>query len=150
MELFIRAVEAQADDPQAALLVLVVILLFLQDWRAMLVPATTVPVTIIGAFAAMAALGFTVTQATVSRDLEQLGAVKVRRDGRLGYVLPGELPAAPRPHLAAVVRDWNWAATAAGKRPLSVRTRLLKLPDSSAAVGSRADPDRKSVRQRGS
>jgi HAE1 family hydrophobic/amphiphilic exporter-1 len=37
---------------EAGLLVLVVILIFLQDWRAMLVPATTVPVTIIGAFAA--------------------------------------------------------------------------------------------------
>ena len=49
---------------EAGLLVLVVILLFLQDWRATLVPATTVPVTIIGAFAAMAALGFTVNLAT--------------------------------------------------------------------------------------
>ena len=45
---------------QAGVLVLIVILVFLQDWRATLVPATTVPVTIIGAFAAMAALGFTV------------------------------------------------------------------------------------------
>ncbi|MBW8853995.1 MAG: efflux RND transporter permease subunit, partial [Bradyrhizobium sp.] len=45
---------------EAAVLVLIVILIFLQDWRAMLIPATTVPVTIIGAFAAMAALGFTV------------------------------------------------------------------------------------------
>ena len=36
---------------------LIVILVFLQDWRATLVPATTVPVTIIGAFAGMAALG---------------------------------------------------------------------------------------------
>ena len=44
---------------EAGVLVLIVILVFLQDWRAMLVPATTVPVTIIGAFAAMAALGFT-------------------------------------------------------------------------------------------
>jgi HAE1 family hydrophobic/amphiphilic exporter-1 len=34
---------------EAGVLVLVVILLFLQDWRAVLVPATTVPVTIIGA-----------------------------------------------------------------------------------------------------
>src|SRR6266478_3763627 len=40
---------------EAGFLVLVVILVFLQGWRAMLVPATTVPVTIIGAFAAMAA-----------------------------------------------------------------------------------------------
>jgi hydrophobic/amphiphilic exporter-1 (mainly G- bacteria), HAE1 family len=49
---------------EAALLVLVVILVFLQDWRAMLVPATTVPVTIIGAFAAMAALGFNINFST--------------------------------------------------------------------------------------
>ena len=51
---------------EAALLVLVVILVFLQDWRATLVPATTVPVTIIGAFAAMALLGFTVNLSTCS------------------------------------------------------------------------------------
>ena len=44
---------------------LIVILVFLQDWRAVLVPATTVPVTIIGAFAAMAALGFTVNMLTL-------------------------------------------------------------------------------------
>ena len=46
---------------EAGVLVLIVILVFLQDWRAVLVPATTVPVTIIGAFAAMAALGFSST-----------------------------------------------------------------------------------------
>ena len=50
---------------EAGVLVLIVILVFLQDWRAMLVPATTVPVTIIGAFAAMAALGFTVNFSTL-------------------------------------------------------------------------------------
>ena len=50
---------------EAGLLVLIVIVVFLQDWRAMLVPATTVPVTIIGAFAAMAALGFTVNMLTM-------------------------------------------------------------------------------------
>ena len=38
---------------EAGVLVLIVILVFLQDWRAVLVPATTVPVTIVGAFAAM-------------------------------------------------------------------------------------------------
>ncbi len=43
---------------EAGVLVLVVIMVFLQDWRAMLIPATTVPVTIIGAFAMMWALGF--------------------------------------------------------------------------------------------
>ncbi len=50
---------------EAGILVLIVIVVFLQDWRAMLVPATTVPVTIIGAFAAMAALGFTVNMLTL-------------------------------------------------------------------------------------
>src|SRR6202044_2551589 len=50
---------------EAGVLVLVVIVIFLQDWRAMLVPATTIPVTIIGAFAAMAALGFTINTTTM-------------------------------------------------------------------------------------
>jgi HAE1 family hydrophobic/amphiphilic exporter-1 len=50
---------------EAGVLVLVVILVFLQDWRAVLVPATTVPVTIIGAFAFMPALGFTVNLLTL-------------------------------------------------------------------------------------
>ena len=50
---------------QAAMLVLIVILVFLQNFRATLVPATTVPVTIIGAFAGMAALGYTVNLSTL-------------------------------------------------------------------------------------
>jgi HAE1 family hydrophobic/amphiphilic exporter-1 len=60
---------------EAAILVLIVILMFLQDWRAMLVPATTVPVTIIGAFAAMAALGFTVNFATLFAIVLAIGIV---------------------------------------------------------------------------
>jgi len=60
---------------EAAILVLVVILAFLQDWRAMLVPATTVPVTIIGAFAAMAALGFTVNLSTLFAIVLAIGIV---------------------------------------------------------------------------
>ena len=60
---------------EAAVLVLIVILIFLQDWRAMLVPATTVPVTIIGAFAAMAAMGFTVNFATLFAIVLAIGIV---------------------------------------------------------------------------
>src|ERR1700753_621693 len=60
---------------EAGLLVLAVILIFLQDWRAMLVPATTVPVTIIGAFAAMAALGFTVNLSTLFAIVLAIGIV---------------------------------------------------------------------------
>lgn len=50
---------------EAGLLVLLVILVFLQDWRATLVPATTVPITVIGAFAAMAAMGFSINLLTL-------------------------------------------------------------------------------------
>jgi HAE1 family hydrophobic/amphiphilic exporter-1 len=50
---------------EAGLLVLIVILVFLQDWRAVLVPATTVPVTIIGAFAIMPLLGFSINILTL-------------------------------------------------------------------------------------
>ena len=60
---------------EAAILVLIVILVFLQDWRAMLVPATTVPVTIIGAFAAMAALGFSVNLSTLFAIVLSIGIV---------------------------------------------------------------------------
>ncbi|MEI8400380.1 MAG: efflux RND transporter permease subunit [Alcaligenaceae bacterium] len=50
---------------EAGVLVLLVILLFLQDWRATLVPATTVPVTLIGAFACMAGMGFSINLLTL-------------------------------------------------------------------------------------
>ncbi|HLM16034.1 MAG TPA: multidrug efflux RND transporter permease subunit [Reyranella sp.] len=60
---------------EAGVLVLIVIVLFLQDWRAMLVPATTIPVTIIGAFAAMAALGFTINTTTLFGIVLAIGIV---------------------------------------------------------------------------
>ncbi|SFA73330.1 hydrophobic/amphiphilic exporter-1, HAE1 family [Rhizobium sp. NFR07] len=60
---------------EACVIVLVVILLFLQDWRAMLVPATTVPVTLIGAFAAMAALGFSINMSTLFALVLAIGIV---------------------------------------------------------------------------
>src|SRR5262249_30548431 len=60
---------------EAAILVLIVIVVFLQDWRAMLVPMTTVPVTIIGAFAAMAALGFTINLSTLFAIVLAIGIV---------------------------------------------------------------------------
>ena len=60
---------------EAGILVLIVILVFLQDIRATLVPATTVPVTIIGAFAAMAALGFTINLSTLFAIVLAIGIV---------------------------------------------------------------------------
>ncbi|WP_298350928.1 efflux RND transporter permease subunit [Rhodoblastus sp.] len=60
---------------EAGVLVLIVILAFLQNFRATLVPATTVPVTIIGAFAAMAALGYTINLSTLFGIVLAIGIV---------------------------------------------------------------------------
>ena len=60
----------------------------------------------------LSSLGFAVTQATISRDLEQIGAVKVRREGQLSYSLPEASRTAP-PRIAAVFRDWVQSVEAA-------------------------------------
>ncbi|MBX9577977.1 MAG: efflux RND transporter permease subunit [Chthoniobacterales bacterium] len=60
---------------EAGILVLIVIVVFLQDWRASLVPATTVPVTIIGAFGAMAMLGFTINTMSLFAIVLSIGIV---------------------------------------------------------------------------
>jgi len=62
----------------------------------------------------LGSLGYAVTQATISRDLEQLGAVKVRRGGQLSYALPGQVRDSPGPRLAAVFRDWVRSVEPAG------------------------------------
>jgi HAE1 family hydrophobic/amphiphilic exporter-1 len=81
---------------EAAFLVLIVILIFLQDWRAMLIPATTVPVTIIGAFAAMAALGFTINLSTLFAIVLAIGIVVddaiVIVEGVAHHIEHGETP----------------------------------------------------------
>lgn len=75
----------------------------------------------------LSALGFTVTQATISRDLEQIGAIKVRRESRLTYALPDQVaPAADGPQLAAVVRDFVRSVDFAGNLV------VLKTPPGSA------------------
>lgn len=51
-------------------------------------------------------LGFAVTQATISRDLDQIGAVKVRRPGGLSYALPDQVQTAPGPRLPSLLRDF--------------------------------------------
>jgi len=45
---------------EATLLVVLVVLLFLQNWRASLIPLLAVPVSLIGTFAVMQALGFSI------------------------------------------------------------------------------------------
>lgn len=74
-------------------------------------------------------LGFLATQATVSRDLVELGAVKVRRDGKIGYALPADTPP-PRTaaRLDAVIREWVQSIRPAGN------LLVMKTPPGSAHV----------------
>jgi transcriptional regulator of arginine metabolism len=60
--------------------------------------------------------GFDATQATIARDLEQIGAVKVKREGRLGYALPekvgGRNEATER--LRRIFAEWVQAVETSG------------------------------------
>lgn len=69
------------------------------------------------ATAKLKAAGFTVTQATVSRDLEQLGAVKLKRGGVLSYSLPDQLGAADwsTGRLERLMSEWVLSIEAAGQ-----------------------------------
>jgi multidrug efflux pump len=49
----------------AILLVAVVVLLFLQNWRSALIPLAAVPVAVVGTFAVMAAIGFSLNNLTL-------------------------------------------------------------------------------------
>ena len=78
--------------------------------------------------ARLRAQGFAVTQATVSRDLDQIGAVKVKRGGAMTYALPDQIGesdwAASRPQ--RIVADWVQSVEAAGN------LLVLKTPPGSA------------------
>ncbi len=68
------------------------------------------------ATARLKAAGFAVTQATVSRDLDHLGAVKLKRGGVLAYSLPDQLGAADwsTSRLERLMREWVLSIEAAG------------------------------------
>lgn len=78
--------------------------------------------------ARLGAIGFSVTQATVSRDLDQLGAVKVKRGGALAYALPDQLGsndwAAAR--LQRILAEWVISIEATGN------LLVIKTPPGSA------------------
>jgi transcriptional regulator of arginine metabolism len=81
-------------------------------------------------------LGHQATQATVSRDLVSLGAVKVKRDGAMRYVLPDQFGARDwaSGQLERIVREWVYGVEAAG--PLIV---LRTPPGSAHLVASAID-----------
>jgi hydrophobe/amphiphile efflux-1 (HAE1) family protein len=59
----------------AALLVSITVYVFLQDWRATMIPAATIPVSIVGTFAALLALGFSINLLTLLGLVLAIGVV---------------------------------------------------------------------------
>ncbi|GBC59224.1 transporter [Desulfonema ishimotonii] len=59
----------------AVFLVFITIFVFLQDWRASLVPGVAIPVSLIGTFAAMGALGFSLNMLTLFGIVLAIGIV---------------------------------------------------------------------------
>ena len=74
------------------------------------------------------ALGFGVTQATVSRDLDQLGAVKVKRGGIFSYALPDQIAGSDwsADRLERILREWVLSIESAGQM------LVIKTPPGSA------------------
>ena len=66
--------------------------------------------------ARLAARGLAVTQATVSRDLDQMGAVKVKRGGVHAYALPDQIGVSDwaGSRLERIVGEWVRSVEAAG------------------------------------
>ncbi len=57
--------EVEKTLTEAIVIVIVVIFLFLQDWRATLIPAITIPVSLIGTFAFIKLFGFSINSLTL-------------------------------------------------------------------------------------
>jgi len=60
---------------EAMILVILVVYLFLQSWRATLIPSVAVPVSLIGTFAGMQALGFSINTLTLFGMVLSIGMV---------------------------------------------------------------------------
>ncbi len=60
---------------EAVILVLLVIMIFLQNWRAILIPTLTIPVSLVGTFAVMQLMGFSINTLTLFGLILAIGIV---------------------------------------------------------------------------
>ncbi|QNN65006.1 arginine repressor [Sphingomonas rhizophila] len=83
--------------------------------------------------ARLTSAGIPATQATVSRDLEEIGAVKLRRDGEVRYLLPEQVEAGhAATKLDRLLGEWVLSIVSAG--PIVV----LRTPPGSANLVANA------------
>ena len=77
--------------------------------------------------------GIAATQATVSRDLIELGAVKIKRDGAIRYILPSEIESAhAASKLDRLLTEWVDSIVTAGN------LLVLRTPPGSANLVANA------------
>ena len=78
-------------------------------------------------------LGFPVTQSTVSRDLDELGLVRIRdAEGRVRYATPHEASPGPARHARALLREFALDVEHSGNMV------LVKTPPAGAMPAARA------------
>lgn len=82
--------------------------------------------------------GHEVTQATVSRDLREIGALKVRVNGGSVYRMPDDVPVSPNTDLAASL-ERTLAAFVMDVRPAGSLVVVNTAPGHAAAVGRAID-----------
>ena len=75
--IFVEEAIAEVEETLwiAIVLVLIVIFVFLQDWRATLIPLVTIPVSLIGTFAVMGLIGFSINMITLFGIVLAIGIV---------------------------------------------------------------------------
>jgi HAE1 family hydrophobic/amphiphilic exporter-1 len=104
-------VEVEKTLAEAIVIVIIVIFLFLQDWRATLIPAITIPVSLIGTFAFIKLFGFSINSLTLFGITLATGLVvddaivvieNVQRHLE-GMVIMGQEDCAHDPHKATTV-----------------------------------------------
>jgi Cu/Ag efflux pump CusA len=71
----------------AIILVVLVIYLFLQDWRSTLIPSITIPVSLIGTFAFIKFFGFSINSLTLwlNRDSRELSKKGLQQSTQQGF-----------------------------------------------------------------
>ena len=85
--------------------------------------------------------GIAATQATVSRDLDEIGAVKVKRDGAIRYLLPEQVdPGHAAAKLDRLLAEWVTAIVPAGnlivlRTPPGSANLVANALDSAALAG---------------